>query len=255
LNLVTFDYALIGILTIVLPLYGLWERHSMKRWASDPRVKAYKLTIVIEIGLTLAVLGHWVAAARDLTELGLGLGTGWRWWLGVVLAFASCTFLIIQTVFLPSDPEKLANVRRQYGRLRDLVPRDDREEYWWVTLSMVVGFCEELLYRGYLIVVFMVFLNPWLAVALSSLAFSLIHIYQGKAGVAKTGIIGLMLAGLFLLSGSVWTAVFVHIVMDITSGFIGRRAFYLFDPSASHSLKGAGCKNDDRFEDIIDLQE
>lgn len=232
MNLVAFDYAMIGILVVGLPLYGLWEYRSMRRWASDPRVRSYKLTILTETVLSLLVLGLWAATARDFTDLGLGLEQTWRWWLGVAIVIATGALLAVQTVTLWNDPEKLANVRRQLGELRDLLPRGTREQRWWIAMSITVGVCEELLYRGYLIAVLDVFLELWQSVLLSTVAFGLIHIYQGRSGILKTGAFGLVLAGLFLLTGSLWAPILIHMVMDIASGITGRRALQQPTPAA-----------------------
>lgn len=224
MKLVAFDYAMIGILAVGLPLYGLWEYRSMRRWASDPRVRSYKLTILTETALSLLVLGLWATSARDFTDLGLGLEPAWRWWLGVAIAVVTCVLLTVQTVTLWDDTAKLANVRRQFGGLRDLLPRNAREERWWIAMSITVGICEELLYRGYLIVVLDVFLELWQSVLLSTLVFGSIHLYQGRSGILKTGAFGLVLVGLFLLTGSLWVPMLIHMAMDIASGITGRRA-------------------------------
>jgi membrane protease YdiL (CAAX protease family) len=48
--------------------------------------------------------------------------------------------------------------------------------------------------------------------------FGLGHAYQGATGIVKTGVIGLVMALLTVLSGSLWPAILFHATMDITSG-------------------------------------
>ncbi len=50
--------------------------------------------------------------------------------------------------------------------------------------------------------------------------FGLGHAYQGIAGIAKTGLIGLVLALLTVFSGSLFIAIVLHTVVDLTSGRI-----------------------------------
>ena len=40
----------------------------------------------------------------------------------------------------------------------------------------------------------------------------------------KVSVIGLILAGLYLLTGSLWAPIVLHVVIDIVSGMVGRRA-------------------------------
>jgi membrane protease YdiL (CAAX protease family) len=98
------------------------------------------------------------------------------------------------------------------------------------------GICEELIYRGFLLGVLSALGGAWLGVLISSLIFGLAHSYQGPAGIAKTAGVGLVMAGLTVLTGSLWAAIFLHIVIDITSGLIAQRVVYV----AARSLGEVG---------------
>ncbi len=52
------------------------------------------------------------------------------------------------------------------------------------------------------------------AALLSSLVFGLGHAYQGPKGVLKTGLFGLAIAGLCLLTGSIWLLIVLHREQD-----------------------------------------
>ncbi len=58
----------------------------------------------------------------------------------------------------------------------------------------------------------------WPAVALSSVIVGLGHAYQGVVGIAKTGTVGLVMALATVFSGSLFVAILVHAVIDLTSG-------------------------------------
>ena len=66
-----------------------------------------------------------------------------------------------------------------------------------------------------LITLFAMVAPLWVAVLASSLLFGWAHIYQGYAGVARVTVIGLVMAGVYLLSGSIWVPVAVHALADI----------------------------------------
>lgn len=58
---------------------------------------------------------------------------------------------------------------------------------------------------------------------ISVLIFGLAHAYQGKEGIVKTSAMGLILAGIYLLSGSIIGPVLLHTVTDASGGLIGSR--------------------------------
>ncbi|MCC6697850.1 MAG: CPBP family intramembrane metalloprotease [Candidatus Hydrogenedentes bacterium] len=78
------------------------------------------------------------------------------------------------------------------------------------------GFCEEWLFRGF--VVQMILLaggSPRSQVLWSSLAFGLAHIMWGPVGMFFTVLLGASFAGLTLWRGNVWSAVVAHTVLNL----------------------------------------
>jgi membrane protease YdiL (CAAX protease family) len=50
--------------------------------------------------------------------------------------------------------------------------------------------------------------------------FGLGHAYQGAAGIVKTGIVGLLMAGAYVGTGSLLAPMLLHVVIDLTSGMV-----------------------------------
>ncbi len=164
---------------------------------------------------------------RDFAQLGFGFETGMRLWIGLAIAAAWCGLLITQWIALRRDPEKLQATAAQFKSVHEVIPHTDQEAKEFLALSITAGVCEEILYRGYLMVYVASTLavgGMWLAILLSSLAFGLGHAYQGPKGVLKTGLIGLAMAGLYAATGSILPVIVVHAVMDLACGSIGREA-------------------------------
>ena len=69
----------------------------------------------------------------------------------------------------------------------------------------------------------------------SSVLFGMGHAYQGVVGVAKTAGVGLVLAAITLLSGSLVPAILLHAVLDLTSGRILGAAAALEDRQRSRT--------------------
>jgi membrane protease YdiL (CAAX protease family) len=85
---------------------------------------------------------------------------------------------------------------------------------------VLVAFLEELVFRGYLMTqLSLVFGGNWLAAMLSllisSIVFGLAHWYQGRSGALSTGLLGVILGGLFIWSGNnLWLPILTHGFID-----------------------------------------
>lgn len=90
----------------------------------------------------------------------------------------------------------------------------------WSTLlivltSVTAGFCEEFLFRGFLISVISRAGLGWIAQILwSSVAFGAGHIYMGPWGIVWAIFVGLLFASITIRRRNVWAAVTAHILVD-----------------------------------------
>jgi membrane protease YdiL (CAAX protease family) len=175
-------------------------------------------------GLAAAVLLLWMVNGRSLADLGLRFESGVLWWVGAGLTLLACAYLVGQVVVVYRNPRQLESIRSQIESLRPLLPQTRKESRWFTAISVTAGICEELLFRGYLLAYMSGYLGIIPGVLISSAVFGLGHVYQGPRGVLKTGGVGLILAGLYLLTGSLWAPILLHAVTDVTSGFLARRA-------------------------------
>jgi membrane protease YdiL (CAAX protease family) len=103
-------------------------------------------------------------------------------------------------------------------RLRGLLAPDSVGE-WAVLLGLVlpiIAFFEEFLFRAALIgaVSTGYGVSPWLLAAASSALFALGHGAQGRTGIVVTGALGLVLAGAFVLTGSLLAVIVAHYVVN-----------------------------------------
>ena len=82
-------------------------------------------------------------------------------------------------------------------------------------LVVVVAVAEETIFRGYLILRFTeIGGNRAVAVLLSSVVFALGHGYEGTAGVATVGVMGLLLALVYVWRQSLVAPIVMHCVQD-----------------------------------------
>jgi membrane protease YdiL (CAAX protease family) len=113
---------------------------------------------------------------------------------------------------------------RETPLLHQLLPRTGLERVVFGFLSLAAGFGEEIAFRGFAIpgLVLLTGSVEWSAL-ISSVAFGALHGYQGWVGVLRTGVMGLVLACSFILSGSLWPGILAHVALDLISGlFLGK---------------------------------
>lgn len=222
------DHLIVLYLVAIAPLKSIWEQKRLKRLLSDGstdvRLRIYRMVMVSEWVFTLAILAIWFFGARSYSDLGLGLELGGGTWVGAVFAISAAGLLILQTKLVLSDPEKVDCVRKAVRPLEHFMPHSQKEGSTFAALSVTAGICEELIYRGFLIAYLGAFVGLWMAVLLSTLVFGLGHAYQGFKGVLKTGGVGLVMAGLYVLTGSLWVPMILHAVVDLNSGYLTRRS-------------------------------
>jgi len=231
----TFDWIAMVILALVFPVFGMWKHRRLEgrvaRAIPNARTLHYRQVLLIEWSTSIVLFLLWRSADRGWSELGFGTSADLWTWIGWGVTAAVIALLVVQTVAVLRDAEKIAAVRQQVEPLRALIPTTPREArlFNWVSLS--AGICEEFLYRGYAIAVLAALSNVWMGVLISSVIFGLGHAYQGPKGIAKTGLVGLAMAGLYQLTGSLWAPMLLHAAVDVNSGYLGRRALATREPS------------------------
>lgn len=104
------------------------------------------------------------------------------------------------------------------GDIRALLPRTRGELPYGAALSLNAGVFEELLFRlGLPALVFAVTGNALAAFVGTTLMFGLLHVYQGPLGVLFSTIVGVVFAGLYLVTGSILVPIVLHTLVDLRS--------------------------------------
>ncbi len=178
----------------------------------------FRLPVYLSSGLVILLLGGGALAlaSRRWGMEGMGLGPapmgevavkGFGLFLaGMALVWV---FLIFRTRL--GIPETRL--------LRQLLPRSRLEKLVFVGLSLGAGVGEEAAYRGYLVPALTLLLGwSWGAALVSSIAFGVLHAYQGWMGILRTGVLGFLFAASFLAWGTLWPAVTAHVALDLVVG-------------------------------------
>ncbi len=209
-------------LIVAVPLRGL-RRYQvlMRRIARHPELRSQFYL--------RGMLGQWLML---LPVIVVTLGLGWpaqflglqapgNLWLATLIAVVLVGAFYAQIFYirhLARTDEGRAQLRDSMSGPLQMLPRTPRERGLWVLLSLTAGFCEELLYRGfmpaYLVHVFPG-VNLFVAIIIAAGLFGVGHIYQKLTGVLGTGFMGLVFGLLYFLTGSLFLPVIVHALFDM----------------------------------------
>ena len=166
-----------------LPFYGatiVWE------WL----LLAYVWVGMRRQRLTLAQItgGRWKSAEDVLLDVAVAAG----FWLAAVAVLVAVGLLLglAQTAPPGHETQPLKEVMKKIGFL---APSTARELIVFLGLAATAGFCEEIIFRGYLQRTFTTLTRSTFAgMALSAAIFGASHGYQGAARMVQIGVFGLM---------------------------------------------------------------
>lgn len=200
------------------------EKARIQSGVDGARLKVYNKVIVHLWLLTVITGGVWLLSGRDLASLGLGTGVeGWRSWLAWALAAVGSAYFIWTVMTTALSAKSRESIRKQIGDSGelDLIRPENQAEYrrfHWVALT--AGITEEIIFRGFLIGVFALWMPVPAAAALALVIFILGHAYQGAAGMLRIVPVSVGLTLIFLLSGSLWPGIILHALADLAGGAV-----------------------------------
>ena len=100
-----------------------------------------------------------------------------------------------------------------------LLPSTEAERLTWLLVALAVGFCEEVVYRGYLQVQLSAFTHsPAWGLVLQAVLFGLAHLEQGLGAALRIGVYGLILGQLARQRASLLPGIACHVAIDVASG-------------------------------------
>jgi uncharacterized protein len=151
-------------------------------------------------------LGRGVRSAIPFAEVGPEL-------LGGMVAGVSIS-VVVAVILAQRNARRAA--APALGDVAALLPRNGAETLWTALIAVNAGVSEEVFFRLLLpLLLTLVFGNALLGFAVAGIVFGLAHIYQGWIGVLATFVLGLVLAGLYLGTGSLLASIAVHVVIDL----------------------------------------
>lgn len=211
-----------GYLVLGEPFVG-WVLHRRFEAAAGTAAGArrwlYRRLLLLEWGLVVLV----VAVSFVATQVGWAeLGLRWPDRISVATAVVVTVILLVSVVSVRAlRGGALREAGTESAALRSvgsLLPRTDSERRLFGAVALTAGIAEEVVYRGFGIAV-LAALGPslpgWALVGIAGAAFGLAHAYQGWTGIVTTGLLGSVLAAVYLDTGSLLVPVLLHALIDL----------------------------------------
>ena len=226
-----WDYALVALFALAMPMW--MALHTLPKLRALPdaqidqiRPRIYLSAMVSHWMMTAAALSPLLIGKADMNALGLGFPTESlpRVALALTLVLVAGLYIYVQRKRVMAIPEGRELVRGAVKRIGWIMPKTQRERKLWVVVSFHAGVCEELFFRGYLLALLNYALPFWAAALIAATMFGFGHMYQGVKGMLATAVVGGVMIGLYVLSGSLWVSMLAHTVYDIHGGEFGRWA-------------------------------
>lgn len=200
---------LIGLLPPVLMLQAAIPQEALTG-LKPVGVYLSSLALICALGL----LAWWGGTASGFTPAAMGVvglePLATLFWAGGIVLFAIGVLALGRALRWRETP-----------MLELLLPRTTAERVVFVLLAIAAGVFEELAFRGFLIPALRIATGSIpLAVALSSIAFGLMHGYQSLTGALRAATLGVVLGVPFLVTGSLLPSMVAHTLYDVIAGLL-----------------------------------
>jgi membrane protease YdiL (CAAX protease family) len=161
---------------------------------------------VLRRGISVASLvgGQWARPKHVFRDLGIALG-----------------FLLVSTAVLNGIGHLLKTTTPD--SIRKALPQSPTEIALWVLVALTAGFCEELIFRGYLQRQFSALTRSITGgIVLQGIVFGAAHGYQGWKLMLTIAVFGTMFGMLAQWRRSLRPGMLAHFLQDGVGGILGR---------------------------------
>lgn len=227
INVILAEPFILGAIVVILGFLA-WSAIRVSavkaelKHSSDPekRLPVYNHIMASLWGLAAVSVAAWLLSGRSLAELGFRSDPSLGLWLAWGFAAVVITYYGYELINLARSAKARSKFRKlAEGAEIDLVsPTTPREHKRFQLVSITAGITEEIVFRGFLIGAFALALPVWLAAIAATALFVLGHVYQGVSGMMRILPISIAFAAMFVISGSLWPCILLHIAVDAGLG-------------------------------------
>jgi uncharacterized protein len=219
------------LIIAVLLLFSLGGSHSQAQSVErHGRLALYISTILYEWALVAFIWlglrarrtslreiigGRWSTPEDALMDVAVAIG----YWIVALMVLAALKFALGLATFNHAENVKqVQQIKQTFGFL---VPQGTKENIVFILLTLSAGFCEEVIYRGYLQRA-LAALSGSVAVGMvaQAILFGASHGYQGAKNMTVIAIYGFMFGLLAYWRKSLRPGMMAHFGQDFLSGFL-----------------------------------
>jgi len=201
-------------LAIVYPIADYFFYSRLKT-----ALQVYIWNILAAWALTIAAVFLIFRNNLTLSDFGQNLGTYPRT-LIVIAALALLVLILALINKLQKRKPRSDKILKLTENVRKLLPSTGTERIVCVLVAFTAGFCEEFLYRGWLLnLTGAACKSIWLGLLISSILFGFAHLYQGRSGVIGTAVLGLSFGLVYIASRSLLPGQLLHTFLDLNNLF------------------------------------
>ena len=159
--------------------------------------------------------GRWEKVEDFLLDIGIATG----FWIVSVLVLGACAYAL----GMAKNGGNLEEAKRLLGFL---VPRTNLEIALWFCVAATAGFCEEIIFRGYVQRQFStVSGSAFVGMLVSSIVFGMAHGYEGAKRMLLIMVYGFLFSTLAELRKSLRPGMMAHAWHDAFTGMVMRVLF------------------------------
>lgn len=172
------------------------------------------------VSLREIIGGRWSTPEDALMDVAVAMG----YWIAALMVLAAAKFALGLASF--NQTENLKQVQQMKQTFGFIVPQGIKENIAFIALTISAGFCEEVIYRGYLQRALAGLAGSVaVGVVAQAILFGASHGYQGVRYMAVISVYGLMFGLLAWWRKSLRPGMMAHFWQDFLSGFL-LKAFF-----------------------------
>lgn len=215
----------------VLLAFSLGGAHSQAQAvARYGRITLYVQTMIFEwamvafiwlgvrmrgVSLREIIGGKWSTPEDALMDVAIAAG----YWIVAISVLAAAKFALGLASF--NQAENVRQIQQMKQTFGFLVPKGTKESIAYIALTISAGFCEEVIYRGYLQRALTALSGvAAVGVVAQAILFGASHGYQGAKYMAAIAVYGLMFGALAWWRKSLRPGMMAHFWQDFLSGFL-----------------------------------
>jgi membrane protease YdiL (CAAX protease family) len=218
-KLTAVSYLTLLLVAVLWPLSSfvyLGSQLDLLKEVADPVNEVYFPTMIVQLITMLLVLVAVRSENVNLADLGMrGFN---RWTILQAVAFVMAANLILSVLQIALFSQSPGS----FNEITGIIPQTSFARCIWVILCAIVAVSEEMAFRGYILtrITRLAGGRVWVGVLTATVAFASGHLYQGFGGLAIIAVYGLMFAGLYLYTGSLYPGIVAHFLQNVTILFV-----------------------------------